>query len=81
MPPPDGLKRSYEGQGKALSDLQWAHMTLMHLIGVVQLNGLLTEKLGECVVELSKAAISLESVIQEHLAYARRRRDDEKTDC
>ena len=78
MQPPDGSNESWQRIGKAISDLQWAHETLMRLIAIVQLNGLLTDRLGECVVTMSKAAVSLEGVVQEHLSYARRRKNDER---
>jgi hypothetical protein len=62
--------------GKSISELQWAHETTMRIIEIVQENGFLTDRLADCVVQLSKGAVLLEGLIQEHLADARRRRDD-----
>jgi hypothetical protein len=60
----------------SISEIQWAHTTLMHLIYTVQMNGLLGDNLSECLVQMGKAAVVLESVIQESLVYARRRKTD-----
>lgn len=62
--------------GKAISELQWSHETMLRLIELVQRNGLLTDQLRECLVAMSTAAVLLEGLIQNHLSYARRRRDD-----
>ena len=62
--------------GKSISELQWAHHTLMRLIETVQLNGLVTEGLGECLVMMTKSAVLLEGLIHQNMFYARRRRED-----
>ena len=62
--------------GKSISDLQWSHETMIRLIEVVQHNALVSERLSECTVAIGKAVVLLEGLIQEHLAHARRRRDD-----
>lgn len=61
---------------KTLSELQWAHETLIRLVEVVQKNGFVGERLSECVVQLTKGAVLLEGLIMERLSDARRRRDD-----
>lgn len=61
---------------KTLSELQWAHETLVRLIAIVQKNGLVGDRLSECIVQLTKGAVMLEGMIQERFADARRRRDD-----
>lgn len=62
--------------GKSLDDLQWAHSTLVRLVNLVQRNGLMGERLSQCVVHMGKSAILLEGVIQESLVNARRRTTD-----
>lgn len=65
-----------QNAAKSIGDLQWAHETLIKLIEIVQRNGFVGDPLRECVVDLSKGAISLERLIQECLIHVRRRRDD-----
>jgi hypothetical protein len=76
MPPLDGSKTDSQWLGKSIGDLQWAHETLVRITEIVLTNGLLTERLSECVVQLQRAVVLLEGLIQEHLKYARRRSDD-----
>lgn len=63
-----------------MSELQWCHETLLRLIGIVQRNGLVSDRLHECVVAMSRAAVLLEGLIQEQLNHVRRRKDDQKSD-
>lgn len=59
-----------------ISELQWAHETLIRLIKIVQLNGLLTDELRECVVSMTKCAVLLEGIIMAAIADMRRRRSE-----
>lgn len=61
---------------ESLSDLVWAHETLMRLMAVVQRNGLMGPRLSECVAKIGTGAILLEGVIQELAIHARRRKED-----
>jgi len=60
----------------SLADLAWAHETLLRLIWLVQMNAFVNDRRSECLVALSRSAVLLEGLIQEHLGDARRRRDD-----
>jgi len=61
---------------KSLSELQWAHETFMRLVILVQHNGLIGERLRECVLHMTKGTVLLEGIIQESTADARRRASD-----
>lgn len=61
---------------KSLADLQWAHETLMRLVSLVQRNGLVSDRLSQCVIHMGTSAILLEGVIQESVIHARQRKGD-----
>lgn len=65
-----------ESDFNSITELQWAHSTLMRLISLVQLNALIGDNQRECVVSMTRSAVMLEGLIQEHLAMARRLRFD-----
>lgn len=69
-----------ESANKSIDELQWAHATLLRLVDVVRRHGLIGGQglimAQEAVVTLTKGVVVLESVIQENLRYARRRRED-----
>jgi len=74
MPQPGGSREN--SLSKSISELQWSHETLLRILELVQRNGLLSEQLRECIIQMAKAAVLLEGLIQEHLVHARRRRSD-----
>jgi hypothetical protein len=76
MQPPDEFVNRSQLIAKSVGDLQWAHETMVRLAAIVHHNGLIGPKLNECVVQMQKAIVLLEGLIQEHLRHARRRHDD-----
>lgn len=63
---------------ESITELQWAHQTLIRLIRIIQMNALATDQLRECLVSLTQSAVLLEGLIQAYCALARRRRLDEQ---
>lgn len=61
---------------ESLTDLQWAHETLVRLVPLIQRKGLLGQRLDECLANICAGIVNLDGVIQEFAAHARRRRDD-----
>ena len=59
-----------------LSDLQWAHETLVRLVPLIQRKGLLGQRLEECLTQICHGIVLLDGVIQEFASHARRRKDD-----
>lgn len=76
MEPPSTPPGKQQSSAKAVNELQWALATLIKLVETVQYNGFLTDRLSECVVAMTKAAVLLEGLIQEQLIHARRRQND-----
>lgn len=60
----------------SLSELQWAHQTLMRLIEIVQYNALVSDGQRECIVEMSRCAIMIERLILDAMPEFRRRLND-----
>ena len=67
----------YSTYVNSLSELQWAHQTVMRIISIVSQHSYLDERRVAAIHHLTKGTLWLESIIQEQSRTARRRATDE----